>query len=223
MAKVILDLSYWQGPWDFVTAKNKGVAGAIMKASGRAPDPMYAGNLEGLRANELQPGAYHYFYPASDLDAQVAMFAKLVDTEFSLGLWLDLEYNGPRVINGKMVQLDGKENNPSNVIGYSVRILYWLKQVEKIVGLKPGIYTSPGHALKHLRYIRDLADYDLWIANPQDSTGTRSVPNIPEPWPAWSWRMWQYSWKGPAMYYGGKGKSTGEGWSAVVDLNALRM
>lgn len=222
MPEIILDLSYWQGPWNFETAKRRGVRGAILKASGRAPDPMYAGNLEGLRANELEPGAYHYFYPAYELQAQVDMFSELVDNRFPLGLWLDLEYNAPRVINGKLLPIDGKENNPAIIPDYKMRVLRWLEGVETITGVQPGIYTSPGHALKFLRSCYELVKYPLWIANPQDSTGMRSVPNVPDPWPAWSWSMWQYSWKGPAVYYGGQGKATGKGWSSVVDLDVVR-
>jgi GH25 family lysozyme M1 (1,4-beta-N-acetylmuramidase) len=221
--KIILDQSYWQGPWDYKVAEQRGIAGAIMKASGGlAADRMFEGNLKRISLTNLEKGSYHYFLPAVDIADQVELFSRQIGNgrfAYNLGLWLDLEYNPPKYIGGKLYNMDGKENNPAIIPDYGLRVLEWLQAVEKENILRPGIYTNVSHALKFLRKWPELAQYDLWLSNPQDSTGTYTVPNCPAPWPALGWKVWQYSWKGLARYYGGLGKSTNEGWSENVDLN----
>jgi GH25 family lysozyme M1 (1,4-beta-N-acetylmuramidase) len=208
---------------DFYITESRGVRGAIMKASGGlVVDRMFEENLKRINLTNLEERAYHYFYPAVDVLSQGQVFHHQVEkgnSAYDLGLWLDLEYNPPRYISGKLYNMDGKENNPTIIPDYGLRVLEWLRYIEKVEFVRPGIYTNVSHALKYLRKWPELSQYDLWLSNPQDSTGTYTVPNCPAPWPALGWKFWQYSWKGNARYYGGLGKSSNEGWSEVVDLN----
>lgn len=190
--KRVLDLSFYNKKWDFTIAQSRGINGCILKASQYRPDTYFAVNWPVLQGTSLAAGAYHYFVPSLPAEDQAMMFYNLIkDARLELGAWLDLEYN-----TGK----DPACEHPGRFKDYATRVLTFLVTMHNL-GIRPGIYTNPSHSATWLGKQEVFAEYDLWLANPQNGS-TRTIPNVPRPfWPD-SWRGWQYTWTLPAAYYG---------------------
>jgi lysozyme len=62
MSDVVIDLSHWQSPVDFVKAKSSGIAAVILKATQGAKwvDATFAERLAAANAAGLLVGAYHF-------------------------------------------------------------------------------------------------------------------------------------------------------------------
>jgi lysozyme len=189
----VLDLSVWNRKWNFSLAASRGINGCILKSSGGlATDRYFEINMPALQDSGMLAGAYHYFLPSIPAQDQAElMWSQIQNIPLGLGAWLDLEYNS---------KIDGVTNSPWRYPDYGERILTFLVALEEY-GIRPGIYTNPSHSASYLAKYEAFAAYDLWIANPQEGN-TRTVPNVPKPFWADSWRGWQYTWKLPAAYYG---------------------
>lgn len=188
----VLDLSFYNKKWDFAKAKSRGIHGAILKGSQRSVDQYFPINWPELQDSGLLAGAYHYFVPSMDAVAQAERFYELIKGgRLELGAWLDLEYNA---------RIEGPGENPAKFNDYALRVLTFLVALSNL-GIRPGIYTNVNHSVLYLAKQEVFAEYDLWIANPQNGT-TRTVPNCPKPFFADSWRGWQFTWTLPAAYYG---------------------
>jgi GH25 family lysozyme M1 (1,4-beta-N-acetylmuramidase) len=75
MSDVVVDLSHWQAPVDFVKAKAAGIAAVILKATEGVDfvDPTFAVRRVTAAASGLLVGAYHFFDTADPI-AQAAFF-----------------------------------------------------------------------------------------------------------------------------------------------------
>ncbi len=169
-----VDLSHYNGAVDFWKLAAGGVIFAFVKASeGKSrKDPLYLTNYAGLKRHQIVRGAYHFFSPQFDAQAQAANFLSVVNSLVPGDL--------PPVLD---VEMDG-EQTPSAI---AAGIQQWLDSVQQSLGRTPIIYTSPGFWNTALGGTSAFASYPLWIAQYTSNPS----PNIPS---GFSYYLfWQYS------------------------------
>ncbi|MGA2424987.1 MAG: GH25 family lysozyme [Terriglobales bacterium] len=169
-----IDVSHYNGSLDFGKVASAGVAFAYVKASeGRlTKDPLYSTNYAGLKQNQIVRGAYHYFYPQLDAQAQASNFLGVV-TQLVPG---DL----PPVLD---VEISGEQSPGAIASG----IQQWLDLVQNTLGRTPMIYTYASFWNTALGGTSAFASYPLWVAQYTSNPS----PNVPTGFS--DYLFWQYS------------------------------
>jgi len=172
-----IDISHYNGSVDFGQLAAGAFAFVYVKASeGRfTKDPLYAANYAGLQQNQMLRGAYHFFYPQLNAQAQASNFLSVV-TQLNAG---DL----PPVLD---VEVSG-EQTPSVI---AAAMQQWLDAVQQNLGRTPMIYTAAGFWNTALGGTTSFASYPLWVA---EYTGN-SAPRLPTSFT--NYVFWQYSQSG---------------------------
>lgn len=166
MAKIVLDLSHWQGSMiDWQKIMLSGVKGVIIKASqGRDyADPMFSQNYAFARAVGLRVGAYHFMTGVNGLE-QYAWFVKCVG---------DRELDFPPVMDAEI----------SNVTETIVDVMG--RKLIQRYGIA-AIYTNKYMGDRIFKSIVMGTRYQLWIANWGVNT-----PALPKVWKDKPWMLWQ--------------------------------
>ncbi|MHB8733937.1 MAG: glycoside hydrolase family 25 protein [Terriglobales bacterium] len=172
-----IDVSHHQGRlnWSGVS----GIDFVYMKASEgvRFADPCFAANWAGTGGQRLLRGAYHFFRPQQEAEAQAWHFLQVVGKlqPGDLPPALDLE---PTSLAGEWVELLPAER--------VARVLQWLEAVKQGSGRRPLIYVSPAFWRDVLGGSAALSAFPLWIAEYEVMQ-----PRVPPAWPTWT--FWQYS------------------------------
>jgi lysozyme len=173
-----IDVSSYQGVINFTDVANSGVVFAICRAShGITNDTTFSANWSGFKAAKVIRGAYHYFIPTDDVQAQIDGFVKAV---------------GPLQPGDLPPALDLEDPAAWASIAQADRlplVLTWLQGVQAALGIQPVIYCD-------LNFIAQvfggnataLGAYGLWIAH---YSSTDATPAIPSTWAAWL--IWQWS------------------------------
>jgi len=210
-----IDISKWNGVFNWSKAQAKGIEGAWLKATGSGN----GGNYEDYRFKENSAscplkykGSYHYFdyrgYSGAD---QCKYFLDKTGNFGNLRGVLDMEDN---TTNG-WVSLD-------SVIGVAMReALAWVNEYKKECGHAPVLYLNSGLASKKqftlsgYQYIfRNFLDCPLWLANYNKIT----TP----PTGAWSkCAAWQYTSNGDGIGCGNAPGNVYIDMNHVYDLAAL--
>lgn len=170
-----IDISHWQGTFDFAKASAEGNKFCFVKATDGSQyiDGQFRRNWSAGREHGLLVGAYHFFRPDEDAERQANHF---------------LETVGPLPIGTLPCVLDwevtGHVRNSQQVAGAQT----WLRLVHEKTGVMPIIYTGPAF-LKALGDMKAFAAYPLWIAH----YGVKR-PLVSRPWVRYT--FWQYSSKG---------------------------
>ena len=198
-----IDVSDYQPNVNWQTVANSGIAFAFVKATEGATHfaDTFDYNWAAMKAVGIQRGAYHFFRPATNVQAQVDNFLKIVKiAPGDLPPVLDVETTAG---------LDG------NTI--CDRMGIWLDAIEAETGLQPIIYTYPG--FWDGLGVKRLGHYPLWIAH---------YTSAPQPWVpgGWkSWLFWQYTDKGRVAGVSGnvdinifESITTGDTGGKVLDL-----
>ncbi len=192
-----IDISLWQDDnstpqkVDFNKAKAAGANFAFIKASERyAIDPDFVDNWKNAKKAGMPRGAYHFLrWDVSGL-YQAQFFSSLLEDDIG---------ELPPVADFEAPPKDGKY--PSNAL-----LFQFLQEVEKELGVRPIIYTSPGFWNSYGRdkntgkFDDKWLMYDLWIAH----YGV-TQPIVPKPWMGWT--FWQFSSNGDGLKFGAESKS----------------
>ncbi len=194
-----VDTSSGQGKIAWASARDAGVAWAVMKATqgNYDDDSAFPTNWPAAKAAGVVRGAYHFFDPTLDGVVQAKYFLAAVGP-------LDAEDLSP-MLDVECPTGYGSTGAPENCLGFSggtgfepaagfrTHLLDWLSTVEAATGRKPIIYTYvsffAGTGADGTGTDVDttgLDAYPLWIAN---YTGT-SCFTVPAPWSAAA--LWQY-------------------------------
>jgi len=180
-----IDVAVYQPQVDWTGVKASGVSFAFIKATEGTTltDPTFSQHWQGARDAGLLRGAYHFFHPAEDPVAQAQRFATVVGAGNSdLPPALDLEKSGNTVTTDMLA---------ANIGG----VLTWLVTVERLLGLRPVIYTNQDTWDEVVQKLGGtgpdwLARYPLWAANWVYSYADGDQPAMPPGWNQWT--FWQF-------------------------------
>lgn len=175
-----LDISHFQGTIRWADIKTDGKHFVYIKAteSDDFIDDTFKRHWRGALKEDILCGAYHFFHPTVDPEAQARLFIRMVKgymTDQSLPPVLDVEVN--------------LEKEELTAALYSENVLRWLIAVEKALKRKPVIYTNEHIGNKYLR-ASALKNYPLYIAYP-DPKLKGNAPHLPHTWDTYA--FWQYS------------------------------
>jgi lysozyme len=172
-----VDVSRWQHPngaaIHWASARADGVRFGYVKATEAANyvNPYLGRDLQGMAANGIMRGSYHYARPRiGNAVKQARFFVRAAGDQRARGVLppvLDLESTGGL---GRRALRTWTAN--------------WLSTVKSLTGRTPMIYTSPSFWYDRLGNSTAFHAYPLWIAN----YGV-SHPIVPGGWPTWT--FWQ--------------------------------
>lgn len=183
-----IDVSRWQGDIDWSRVAGAGITHAIAKMTegGTYTDPKIVENFQGMKANGLKAGVYHYFRALSSTPCEqlANIKARLAEVGFKVGediLAIDVESKG-------------NEKASPDQVADALFQLVTLIRVSLLDGAYPYIYASPNYwnnSVASDKY--DFSPCPLWIAN-----WKVDQPNVPDTWSSQgkSWQWWQHSSKG---------------------------
>lgn len=175
-----IDVSHWQSTidWFKVKASNK-VNFAILKATeaNNLRDSRFASNRQHANDVGIPVGAYHFYRPAVNAEAQADFFYKTVGDLSADDLipWIDVEYyTGPSSATAASVQ------------NLAMMVVHCEERFGKPIGIYTGIW-----AWDTLPHGNRFATLPLWIASWNVPAGQ---PALPEGWKSYS--VHQYTSKG---------------------------
>jgi len=166
-----IDVSVYQGAINWSAVAGAGEAFAVARvADGTFLDTDFQQDWQGIASAGLIRGAYQFFEPDENVDAQAALFLSTVGT-FGPG---DL----PPVLD---VEITGGLSSSA----LDAEIGEWVTDVRTATGLNPIVYTAAGFWDGSVA--GSSFSSGLWVAN-----WNVSAPNVPTPY--WSgWQIWQYA------------------------------
>lgn len=170
-----IDVSKWQGSFDFEVAKANKVEFAFIKATEGESwrDSMFPHYRDAAKKAGILTGAYHFFRPLANPKKQAEHFFKTVGPY----QYQDL----PMVLD-----LETTDNVPkSQILDLA---LQFLNHLELLSSRIPIVYTGPYYfdSIRYASMEKFFTRYPLWLAH----YGTR-CPLVPEPWTAWA--FWQFT------------------------------
>ncbi len=186
-----IDTSPYQRSINWQAVKNVNISFAFIKATEGGDWPSnppennwFESNWPKIKQAGLIRGAYHFFRPLTNVEAQVHNFLKKVKLELSdLPPALDVEDYPPQVAEQwGQINLNERIN----------RIKQWLQTVEKEIGRRPIIYTNPNFWKNFMSETEEFTNYSLWLANYDVVKPTIPANN----WGGKDYTIWQNSQKG---------------------------
>ena len=174
-----VDVSKWQGNFDFKNAKEQGVKFAILRAgytgssdgTSKAIDEKYERNYKEAKKQKIGVGAYWYSRATSkskgEAEAKYMYDKCLKGKQFEYPIYIDVE-------DTLYQKKAGKKAVTEAIIGFCEYLEnkgYWV-----------GIYASDISGFKEMMNVNDLKAYDKWVAR----YGS-------EPKYVTSYGMWQFS------------------------------
>jgi len=169
-----IDVSHFQQDIDWQQVRRVGISFAFIKATEGVSvfDPLFLQNWRKAEKASVLRGAYHFFRPQLDAEAQARFFlSKLKGDSGELPPALDVEALTP-------------QTTPEQLLA-GVRT--WLETVKNALRCQPILYTGSAFWRKTLKDSSKFADYPLWIAH----YTSKANPFLPAAWPKWT--FWQFS------------------------------
>jgi lysozyme len=178
-----IDVSYYQGTinWASVKAAGKTFAFARVSDGLSYPDNKFASNWPAMKSAGIVRGAYQYFRPSADANAQADLMLDKIKAAGGLQPG-DL----PPVLD-----LETDSGLAASVV--VARAKTWLAKVEAQTGVKPIVYTA---AFMSNVIGTSFSGYTLWVAN-----YGATCPLMPSGWT--DWKFWQTSDSGKVNGIGG--------------------
>jgi len=168
-----IDVSKWQGDINWSAVAGDGVEFAFIRISDglNYPDAKFTRNWQMARANGVLRGAYQFFRPAQDANAQADLFLNALGT---------LEANDLAPV----IDVEAADGMSGAQITAGVRT--WIERVQAATGRTPIVYTG-FYFWRDQVGAPDIGPSPLWHAQ----YTTAACPNIPPPWSDWA--LWQYT------------------------------
>lgn len=188
---LILGIDVNKGSINWQTVKNANISFAFIKATEGGDWPSnppennwFESNWPEMKQAGLIRGAYHFFQPLTNVEAQVQNLLKKVKLELSdLPPVLDVE-DYPDSMKERWGQINLNERIN--------RIKQWLQKVEKEIGRRPIIYTNPNFWKNFMSETEEFTDCSLWLAEYDVVKPTIPANN----WGGKGYTFWQNSEKG---------------------------
>jgi lysozyme len=171
-----IDVSHHQGVIDWTAVGRTDTRFAFVRVSdGTYADRRFAENWAGARRAGITRGAYQFFRPTQDVDAQVDYFLRTVGTleADDLPPVLDVEPS------------PGNADAGLSVATLRARVRRWIDRVAAATGRTPIIYTTDSYWTGRVGNADPMGS-PLWVAN-----FGASCPRTPTAWS--SWTFFQYT------------------------------
>ncbi len=169
-----IDVSYYQDTIDWQRVQRAGIRFAFIRISDGATirDPMFDTNWAESRRAGLVRGAYQFFRPDENVDAQAELMIAAMQhiAHDDLPPVLDIEVDGGLA--------------PAEVARRASR---WIDRVRSALDVEPIVYT--GNDLWRSGGAEPLGSQPLWVAH-----YTQNCPLVPPPWTHWT--FWQHTDRG---------------------------
>jgi len=173
-----LDISSYQGGLVKLLASGQKIQFIFCKATQGVTyvDPDFRTNWRTIPQKGFIRGAYHFYMCADDPIAQAQHFASQISDiqAGDMAPVLDIE--------------QGCMTPTTNATKMQSDILIFLKELEKLTGRRPMLYTDFAFANQYLKETA-LQAYDLWLA---EYSGT-AQPRVPTLWKNKGYKIWQRS------------------------------
>ena len=187
---IIIDCSDSQRNVDFHKMAAAGASGVIIQMAQGTVLQQF-GKVNRDNSKGVIPHAfYQFFYPQYSPVQQASAFVSACGGDYGFGLWIDVEL-------------------PESVWSQAWidQLHLMLTEVERLSGVRPGIYTRASYTDAYLASAAFLGDYPLWTANYPNAwtPGMPPSPIIPKAWAGKRWTLWQYTSEGDAVKYGCEG------------------
>jgi lysozyme len=168
-----IDVSHFQQGIDWEQVRQAGITFAFIKATEgvNVVDAFFNHNWHKAKMARVLRGAYHFFRPQLDAEAQAEFFLDKVRNDPG-----DL----PPVLDVEVLSNTALER----AIAGARR---WLEIVASRLACKPILYTGSAFWRNTLKNSPAFSDYPLWIAH----YTTGPDPLVPSAWP--KWMFWQFS------------------------------
>lgn len=176
-----IDVSHWQGHIGWYHVRRSGVKFVIAKATegNKSVDHTYRRNAKMARRVGIPFTAYHFARPSRVAGSAVAQ------ADFFLAY--------AKLQSGDLVPaLDLERAGGLGPVALQRWVLAFLRRVEKRLGVKPMVYTSPGFWTGPMNNTRTIAKAGyrvLWVAH--YGTARPSVPA--RRWNGSGWTIWQWT------------------------------
>ncbi len=169
-----IDVSKWQGDIDWDQLPGADVNYAFIRVSDGLthPDAWFDENWSEARRVGIPRGAYQFFRPGQDAEAQADLLIAAIRAGGSGEL--------PPVV-------DVEANDGLGAEAVVEQLGRWIARVEAELGLRPIIYTGRPFWRSSLGESTRFNHHPLWIAHYTEA----ECPNIAGPWQRWA--FWQYS------------------------------
>jgi GH25 family lysozyme M1 (1,4-beta-N-acetylmuramidase) len=175
-----IDISFWNGVFDWDKALAMGVQGAYIKSSeGLYTDKLFKVNSASCPLKWR--GAYHFLYYGSGANG-----AK--QAEYVVNLLKDWEYNLPVALDIEPGNNYDKPFILSEVLGIAMD---FVKRYRELTGHYPAIYVSSSRT----KEMSEFTDCPLWVAH-------YTLADAPTIYNWTSYALWQYSRDGAGALYG---------------------
>jgi lysozyme len=198
-----IDVSNNNGRIDWAAVASTGMAFGIAKITEGTwfRDGFFRANWDGMKANHIFRGAYHFARPSRS--------TAVAEADYFVNAF---ELLGRQLEPGDLAALDLEDPDVPMFQDLSAWTLAWLRRVEERVGFKPLCYTSPGYAQQHrLANLPPIGEYGLWLA----SWGVPTPPPAPAPWELVAFH--QYAVDGPGSVPGVVGEIDRNRFNGPVD------
>ncbi len=172
-----IDVSHFQQEIDWHQVHTVGIAFAFIKATDgtTVADRRFAIHWRQSKAARVLRGAYHFFRPQLDPEAQAKFFLERLNEDYGeLPPVLDVESLSTGI-------------SSEQVIAGAKR---WIDFISAVIHRKAILYTGSAFWRNTLRNSTALADCPLWVAHYTSGPN----PLVPSAWPKWT--FWQFSQRG---------------------------
>lgn len=183
-----IDVSHHRGTVNWNLVRAAGIRFAFIKATEHTSfvDSQFDINWRDSRNAGMMRGAYHFFRPAYDAEAQAEHYLARVGDIYhrtDLPPVLDVEAYPSNVYEEFLALTLTQRIN---------RVRKWLTTVAEATGKTPIIYTNQSTWIYVMGNTNELTNFPLWVAHYGVTT-----PSIPGgSWGGNSWTFWQYTGSG---------------------------
>jgi lysozyme len=151
-----IDISHWDGDINWTDLDNQGsIYFVYMKATEGETfvDPSFEINWAAIRRTSLRRGAYLFFDPWLEKEAQVMQARNFIETVKDTAL-------------GDLPPMIDVEDDPEVAVEtFQTRLLTVVRLLQAHFSARPIIYTTAGLYRKYLTLHGSFGSYELWIAD----------------------------------------------------------
>ena len=186
MNKLGIDVSHWQGSFDWNKARQAGIQFAFIKATqgNTILDDRFNRNWIESQLAGVPRGCYHFYDPRLNPILQADWLLKTCPEPGELGYVLDAEALKTKI--------------PVKIpVTYATDLRIFCERIEQKTQTQPIIYTAYSFWTTNCSQATWARRYALWIANYNNI-----APMTPLPWGPDGWEFWQFTDKGIGKLYG---------------------